>query len=68
MREWLKRARAGANLTQEQLSREIGVSCFSVQNWEAGRSKPRRRDQEALAKVLKCPDIVANFESEPVVA
>lgn len=66
MREWLKLARATANLTQEELAARLGVCSSSVQHWESGRSKPRKRDRKSLAQVLGCPEIADRFESEVV--
>lgn len=36
----LKEARAGANLSQEELAKRIGVSRQTISNWENGRSLP----------------------------
>ncbi len=68
MRDWLKSARAGANLTQEELAARLGVCMSSIQHWEAGRSTPRKRDRKSLAQVLGCPEIVSKFETEGVIA
>ncbi len=42
--EKLKNARREKKMTQEELSREIGVSVRTVRNYEAGRSYPKSRE------------------------
>ena len=38
--EKLKRYRVNKGLSQEQLARQIGVSLYTVQRWEAGKTLP----------------------------
>lgn len=66
-------ARLRAGLTRAQLARCIGVRSSTVGNWEAGRSRPRRKYRERLESVLgvgalepqprKLPEIAASGES-----
>lgn len=37
----LKAARVNAELTQKQLAEKLGVSEFTIMNWESGRSEPK---------------------------
>ena len=46
----LKEARAGANLSQEELAKRIGVSRQTISNWENGRSEP---DLETLGRIAE---------------
>jgi len=46
----VKEFRAAVGLSQENLARRLGVSWLSVNNWEAGRTKP---SQMACAALLR---------------
>lgn len=53
-KENLKRIRTERNLTQEQLANLIGVSKFSIQNYEQGKREPSLELLESLVKALEC--------------
>ena len=38
--EKIKEARMSAGLSQRQLSKELGISVYTLQNWEQGRRTP----------------------------
>lgn len=44
--------RARLKLTEQQLADRIGVSRGSIQQWESGKTAPKRANQEAVAEVL----------------
>ena len=48
IREW----RNARFLTQGELGQMIGVSYFTVSNWELGIKQPRARNLRALAEAL----------------
>lgn len=48
MKVTLKAARINAGLTQEEAAKELGVSEYSVSNWERGKTYP---DIPALKKI-----------------
>lgn len=48
MKVTLKAARINAGLTQEEAARKLGVSEYSVSNWERGKTYP---DIPALKKI-----------------
>ncbi len=50
--ERLKRLRTLANLTQQELCAEIGVSVMTVRNWESGAKQPSMPAIIALSKAL----------------
>lgn len=56
----IAQARAAANLTQQELADELGVTRRSVQGYEAGAVAPYRH-LERLADVLACPEIAHPF-------
>lgn len=50
----IAKARVGANLTQLQVAREIGVVREAVSKWESGQSLPRSADLPRLAALYHC--------------
>ena len=52
----IARARAAAQLTQQQLAAELGVTRRSVQGYESGAVAPFRH-LDRLAQVLECPEL-----------
>lgn len=46
----VKEFRATVGLSQESLARKLGVSWLSVNNWEAGRTKPSQMAQAAILR------------------
>jgi transcriptional regulator with XRE-family HTH domain len=46
------RARGGVGITQEDLAHQAEVSKASVQNWETGKTEPRRSKVAAIAAAL----------------
>jgi DNA-binding XRE family transcriptional regulator len=56
----IAQARAAAQLTQQDLADELGVTRRSVQGYEAGAVAPYRH-LERLADVLACPEIAHPF-------
>jgi DNA-binding transcriptional regulator YiaG len=54
----IARARAAAQLTQQQLAAELGVTRRSVQGYESGAVAPFRH-LDRLAQVLECPELAA---------
>lgn len=61
--KFLKEARAKAQMTQHEVATALGVTETSVRNWETGKCTPRRRDREALARVLGDESLLAKFQS-----
>lgn len=53
-KENLKRIRTERNLTQEQLANLIGVSKFTIRNYEQGQREPSLELLESLVKALEC--------------
>lgn len=53
--ENIKTLRESADLTQEQLANQIGVTRSTVTQWESGWSKPRMGKVELLAKFFGVP-------------
>lgn len=45
-------AREATGLTPTEVGAQIGKSCGTVNNWEAGRRRPRVDDLPALAEAL----------------
>jgi transcriptional regulator with XRE-family HTH domain len=43
-------------LSQEALSRQVGVSLMTVRRWEAGEREPRASDITKLCEVLGCSE------------
>lgn len=56
----IAQARAAAQLTQQELADELGVTRRSVQGYEAGAVAPYRH-LERLADVLACPELAHSF-------
>jgi SOS-response transcriptional repressor LexA len=48
----IKHHRARLKLTEQQLADRIGVSRGSIQQWESGKTAPKRANQEAVALAL----------------
>ncbi len=48
IREW----RNARFLTQGELGEKVGVSYFTVSNWEVGIKQPRAKNMRALAEAL----------------
>ena len=48
----LQAIRAKLNLTQEQLSKRLGVSFTTVNRWEGGVTKPQKAARTAIAAWL----------------
>lgn len=46
----IKTARKAAGLTQQQAADKLGVSVYSIQNWEQGKSEP---DSSVIVKMAK---------------
>jgi putative transcriptional regulator len=51
--------RKKAGLSQEEFSRQIGVSTATLRNWEQGRRKPEGPARILLAMLARDPAIVA---------
>ena len=51
--------RRRTGLTQEEFSRQIGVSTATLRNWEQGRRKPEGPARILLAMLARDPAIVA---------
>ena len=54
MRVTIKAARVNAGLKQEEFARKIKVGVKTVQNWEAGVSRPRADKMPEICEVLGC--------------
>jgi transcriptional regulator with XRE-family HTH domain len=50
--EGLRRARGARGMTQQQLAAAIGVKKQTVNAWEKGKMRPRKRRLEKLESVL----------------
>lgn len=48
LREW----RASKYLTQEELAAKVGVTFYTISNWELGIKQPRVKNLRALAAAL----------------
>lgn len=46
--------RKAAGLTQDDVSRELGVTVAAVSLWETGKNKPRADSLMKLASIYKC--------------
>ena len=51
----LAAARTNANMTQEQLAQALGVSKFTVCNWENGKSEPSMSQLSVISRLAKIP-------------
>lgn len=70
----IKRTREMANLTQQQLAKEVGVSQRTIASYESGGARARRSTTEKLARALKvsvrflsddnCTDPLADIEKD----
>lgn len=49
----IKQIRQRLGLTQEKLAQRLGVSCYTVRRWEAGRVRPSPLAQKAIDDLLK---------------
>lgn len=70
----VRQAREKLGFSQAELAQVIGVTGRTIQNWEAGISKPRTKQEETINKLLnilpepqaveiKQPDIVSRLIS-----
>lgn len=50
----IKFLREKENLTQESISKCLGISQSTVAKWETGEAMPRSDKLPELAKILKC--------------
>lgn len=48
---WLAKHRARLGLSAADYGRLVGVSAITIYNWEKGRTRPRPRQLEGLARV-----------------
>lgn len=51
----LAAARINANMTQEEAAKAIGVSKWTIINWEKGRISPKYNQMVKLCEVYKMP-------------
>ena len=51
----LKAARVNADMTQDDVARELGVSNKTVLNWETGKTTPSPATVKALADLYRMP-------------
>lgn len=54
----LASARVNANMTQQQVAKEIGVAVSTIRNWEKGKSFPK---QPAIEKLCELYGISYNY-------
>lgn len=47
----LRAARVNADLTQQEVADKIGVSKHTINNWERGRTKPKKYILIALSSI-----------------
>jgi LuxR family maltose regulon positive regulatory protein len=52
---WMKRLRAGLDLTQEMLAEQVGCATHTIRTFERGTRRPSRDMVERLAEVLHVP-------------
>lgn len=50
----IKRRRLECGLSQKRLAEKVGVSAFTVKNWEDGRFRPSEKHLSALSEALMC--------------
>lgn len=50
----IRERREECGMTQEELSKRVGVVRSAISNWENGTSSPRPRHLFALSKALNC--------------
>ena len=48
----VKQARETLGFSQAELAEAVGVTTRTIQNWEAGISKPRPKQEETINKLL----------------
>jgi len=61
IREW----RSARYLTQDELGDKVGVSYYTISNWELGIKQPRVKNLRALAKALGIhPDQIILIEGK----
>jgi len=48
-------ARVNAGMTQDEVSKQIGVSKNTIINWESGKSEPTISQARALANLYSIP-------------
>ena len=51
----LKAARAIADMSQEQVANELGVTRATISNWEHNRKKVKKIELDALCKLYNVP-------------
>ena len=62
----VRQAREKLGFSQTELAQVIGVTGRTIQNWEAGSSKPRPKQVETINKLLKVlPEPPASDMKEP---
>lgn len=49
--KWVKSRRAKLGLSAAEYGRLVGVSTLTIYNWEAGKTKPQRKQMAALAAI-----------------
>ena len=54
MRITMRAARTNAGLTQEEASKQLGISEVTLRNWESGRSAPRASKIPDICRAYKC--------------
>lgn len=50
----IKHYRKLAGLTQDELSKKVGITRAALCHWEVGRSNPKFEEQQKLASALGC--------------
>lgn len=50
----IRQLRLAAGFTQEQLAKKMNIDQSTVSYWESNKTKPARKIQKKLAKVLGC--------------
>lgn len=55
--ERIKRGRIAKEMSIEQLAEKLGVSWQAVQQWENGKTSPRRKRVEQIAQVLDLSEV-----------
>lgn len=57
----LRQARRLAELTQGEVAKELGVSLYTVLNWEKGKTFPNAKMIEKIAKLYGLPEDMIEF-------
>lgn len=60
----LKQARNLAELTQSEASEKIGVSIYTLLNWEKGKTRPKVSMLDKIAEVYGVPKDMIVFVGE----